>query len=801
MQYTRIVTWISTGVRLANAAGLSGLLALILVSPGSAATIHRCIGPDSNTIYADVPCGADAKATQVVTAPPAPTAPSPPTTKSLTPEIIAAARDHSARETSAALCSSNNFNEWIKAQGHPLPDPNVRMAKLMEISNQCRRPLNLPDMIPPPPIVPPKPILSGPAGDAAATMLAELVKSGSIERLRSYLSSPGVDINDRPGTDKALLDYAAEQNKADVARFLIEHGAHVDAMQNQGKDRGLTALHRAAIADAAEVAEVLLTHGAEVNFHGPLGITPLILSASNGSRRTAEVLLNHGANISTTSGHRETALSEAIAHDHMEIVQLLLTHVPANTIKDIVSVAGRGDLDTLRLILMHDELVHDVDTPSKDQALVFTILGGPGGLEERKQMIELLLAHGADIDHLPTGTVEIPVMYATAPEMIEFLLAHGANQKAQFPGAQLAMAYVCNKNVKDPIAALRVLVAHGIDIRGRPLPRSYSAMECASRSGNSAVVQFLKDQDVGRNDSVRVAGTPPAISDTRRPAASAQLVEYCRGEAIVPTRGSASIADPVQKDADDVPPVCQSTNALSGATINWLRAHLRGGNYGDNPDPMFDALRPGDGHVVILRSVLSRSTPATSMSADEQRRQMFLPRPQGEAPNSLYALLYKKGTHNNLLPLNYSAGDPPHIDMPWSPAELSVAYDAGSDKYLLYASNGVTFLTPSWNAALPTWEQFYVWWFDAKNEAIRRQLLPPGPWVTDAKLDTVLGRDLRNFSCGTDCYRHFEIKTDSGNILVGISGRSSAVSERVIGTYRLGQGDKAWKKIKDGTPE
>jgi ankyrin repeat protein len=82
-------------------------------------------------------------------------------------------------------------------------------------------------------------------------MLADLVKSGSIERLREYLSSPGVDINDRPGTDEALLDYAAEHNQANVARYLIDHGARVDTIQTQGPNRGLTALHRAASVDAA----------------------------------------------------------------------------------------------------------------------------------------------------------------------------------------------------------------------------------------------------------------------------------------------------------------------------------------------------------------------------------------------------------------------------------------------------------------------------------------------------------------------------------------------------------------------
>jgi ankyrin repeat protein len=51
-------------------------------------------------------------------------------------------------------------------------------------------------------------------------MLAGLVKKGSIKQLQKYFSSPGVDIN-----------------------------------------HGLTALHRAASANAAEVAALLLAHG------------------------------------------------------------------------------------------------------------------------------------------------------------------------------------------------------------------------------------------------------------------------------------------------------------------------------------------------------------------------------------------------------------------------------------------------------------------------------------------------------------------------------------------------------------
>lgn len=489
------------------------IILLLGHSPLCLAAIYKCTAQDGSTIYGDTPCGPDAKSQQVTPAPRPSTAPVTATSNSLTPETIAAARDKSARETSALLCSTKAFNEWIKAQGHPLPDPNVRIAKLTEISNQCRHPLNLPDLVAPAPITAPKPILQGPAGESAAANLAELVKSGSIERLQKYLSLPGIDINDRPGTDEALLDYAADQNQAPVARFLIEHGAKVDALQTQGRSAGYTALHRAATVDAAEVAELLLAHGAEVNVHGPLGITPLILAASNGSRRTTEVLLNHGADVLVPTGHRETALSEATAHGHMDIVRLLLIHLPTPTNNTMNAAAMRGDLEALRLMMMHDELAHDVSSQSKDLALRFTILG-PERFEERKQMIELLLAHGADVDNVQGGFEVIPVMLATTPELVEFLFAHGANKKANLSGAQLAQWFVCNDTGKDPVGMLQVVIAHGIDIGGTT-PRGSSALPCAARANNAALLAFLTQHQVGlgrSNDNAPSVTPRPAIA-------------------------------------------------------------------------------------------------------------------------------------------------------------------------------------------------------------------------------------------------------------------------------------------------
>jgi hypothetical protein len=313
------------------------------------------------------------------------------------------------------------------------------------------------------------------------------------------------------------------------------------------------------------------------------------------------------------------------------------------------------------------------------------------------------------------------------------------------------------------------------------------------RSKNSSVEDFLIAHGVVPG-TMQQGPSGSAIQNQ----VNATPIERCEHDS-VPSE-SKTQKSPTQQDSDDMPRFCQSTNASSGATIIWMRAHLRGGIFGDNPDPMFGALGSEDGHFAIYSSLLSPTNPGAAVSVDDQWKYMTSVHPQGEAPRSIYALLHKHGTQYRLLPLNFAAELPTRIDMPWRPAQLSSVYDASQGKYLLYPEV-ITFLTPSWSPSTPSWEHFYIWSFDAKRETIVRQLLPAGPWVTDAKLDVILGRDFRNFSCGTDCYRHFDIKADSGKILVTISGRSSAVSENVLGTYMLDQGGKKWIKIKDGKPE
>ncbi|SVD69219.1 uncharacterized protein METZ01_LOCUS422073, partial [marine metagenome] len=112
-------------------------------------------------------------------------------------------------------------------------------------------------------------------------------------------------------------------NPLDVVRLLLEHGAEVN-----GKNAiGSTPLHTAAWKDSLDVARLLIEKGAEVDAKDEFG-TPLYLAAQEGSLDVARLLIDSGAEVDArtklASAAGRTPLHVAAWKDFLDVARLLI---------------------------------------------------------------------------------------------------------------------------------------------------------------------------------------------------------------------------------------------------------------------------------------------------------------------------------------------------------------------------------------------------------------------------------------------------------------------------------------------
>lgn len=137
-----------------------------------------------------------------------------------------------------------------------------------------------------------------------------------------------------------VLLLAAQRGKPQIVRLLLEAGAQVDAVDEDGR----SALHLAASEGHLEVMRQLFAAGIDVNRPSTRGATALHNAAWAGRLGAVELLLSHGANATLSAGRQGTPLHWAVsgatqnAGQHLEIARRLID-VPV----DINAVNHAGD--------------------------------------------------------------------------------------------------------------------------------------------------------------------------------------------------------------------------------------------------------------------------------------------------------------------------------------------------------------------------------------------------------------------------------------------------------------------------
>ena len=158
-------------------------------------------------------------------------------------------------------------------------------------------------------------------GDPA---LLDAAKKGNLARVQKLLSPENINCRDSQGRNSTPLHLAAGYNNLEVAEFLLENGADVNA-QDKG---GLIPLHNASSYGHLDIAALLIRFSTVVNATDKWGFTPLHEAAQKGRTQLCALLLAHGADPTLKNQEGQTPLDLCSADD----VKCLLTDAMPTTL-------------------------------------------------------------------------------------------------------------------------------------------------------------------------------------------------------------------------------------------------------------------------------------------------------------------------------------------------------------------------------------------------------------------------------------------------------------------------------------
>ncbi|XP_040053028.2 poly [ADP-ribose] polymerase tankyrase-1 isoform X2 [Gasterosteus aculeatus] len=220
-------------------------------------------------------------------------------------------------------------------------------------------------------------------GDAA---LLDAAKKGCLARVQKLCSPDNINCRDTQGRNSTPLHLAAGYNNLEVAEYLLEHGADVNA-QDKG---GLIPLHNAASYGHVDIAALLIKYNTCVNATDKWAFTPLHEAAQKGRTQLCALLLAHGADPTMKNQEGQTPLDLATADD---IRALLIDAMPPDALPSCL----------------------------KPQATVVSVsasvvgAGATGGVVISPSPSPSCLSAASSIDNLTTPLGDITVGGATGP--------------------------------------------------------------------------------------------------------------------------------------------------------------------------------------------------------------------------------------------------------------------------------------------------------------------------------------------------------------------------------------------------
>jgi len=377
------------------------------------------------------------------------------------------------------------------------------------------------------------------------------------EPLIEYLVRNGLNVNQKchynvssKNTFSTFLVYACENENLDLVKLLVEHGANVNLVD----ENGYSPLISACAYNNSNIAKYLIEHGADINqsffLNTPLNIvyqngTPLTIACRNGNEDIALCLLEHGANVNDKDRSGCTPISYACKKGNVNIIRFLMNYgadesqcqfpfIPSliiayeendeymieyyneqiikyNNNVQLCDACAYGNEIIVKYLVEHgvkvNEEKYNVRTSSEAANKYNTTPLINACENNHEAIIKYLVEHGADANKSCSYDGKTPLLMAYKNKnetIIKYLIDHGANvNKVDYSG-DFSLIKACENENEEMI---KYLVEHGANVNYTNR-EGVSPLFKACSKGNETIVKYLIEHGANVNLESIYCDTP-----------------------------------------------------------------------------------------------------------------------------------------------------------------------------------------------------------------------------------------------------------------------------------------------------
>jgi ankyrin repeat protein len=151
--------------------------------------------------------------------------------------------------------------------------------------------------------------------------LHEAVAAGKLAKVKEFADAKPELARSYSPDGFPMIALAAAFGHEDVARYLHEKGAEMNALATNGT--GYNALTGAVAGRHSSIAKWLVENGADVNYRYAQGHSPFLEAAANGNLEIVKLLVAHGADVHSRTDAGKSALNFAQEKGHQGLVEYL----------------------------------------------------------------------------------------------------------------------------------------------------------------------------------------------------------------------------------------------------------------------------------------------------------------------------------------------------------------------------------------------------------------------------------------------------------------------------------------------